>query len=103
MYAIIVAGGKQHKVEIGQEIRLEKIAQDVGSKVELSPVLLISSEQDVKIGQPILNEAKVTATIIEQGRGKKILVFKKKRRKGYKVKRGHRQPYTLVRIENIAA
>lgn len=102
MYAVIAAGGKQYKVEAGQVLRLEKLAGEVGQKVELAPVLMIGGEGEPQIGQPHLAGA-VGATIIEQGKGKKVVVFKKKRRKGYQVKRGHRQPFTAVRIEDIPA
>ncbi len=102
MYAVIASGGKQYKVETGQVLRLEKLAGEVGDKVELAPVLMIGGEGEPQIGQPHL-EGAVNATIIEQGKAKKIVVFKKKRRKGYRVKRGHRQPFTAVRIEDIPA
>lgn len=102
MYAVIAAGGKQYKVESGQVLRLEKLIGEVGEKVELGPVLMIGGEGEPKIGQPHL-EGAVSATIIEQGKAKKVVVFKKKRRKGYRVKRGHRQQFTAVRIEDIPA
>lgn len=102
MYAIIANGGKQYKVEQGEIIRLEKMAGDVGQSIDLGPVLMVGGEGEAKIGQPHL-EGQVSATILEQGKGKKIMVLKKKRRKGYRVKRGHRQPFTAVRIEGISA
>ena len=76
---------------------------EVGDTVELSDVLLVADGEDVKIGQPVVDGAKVVAKIAEQGKDKKVIVFKKKRRKGYKVKRGHRQPYTALTIEEISA
>ena len=103
MYAVIATGGKQYKVEAGQVLRLEKLAGEVGQTVELSPVLMVGGEGEPKIGQPFLEGSSVKATIIEQGKAKKVVVFKKKRRKGYRVKRGHRQHYTAVRIEDIPA
>lgn len=103
MYAVIASGGKQYKVEAGQILRLEKLAGEVGEKVQLEPVLMIGGEGEPKIGQPFVEGSSVIATIIDQGKAKKVVVFKKKRRKGYKVKRGHRQPYTAVRIEEIPA
>ena len=102
MYAIIAAGGKQYKVEPGQVIRLEKMPGQVGQKLELEPVLMIGGEGEPRIGRPRL-EGKVSATILEQGKARKVMVLKKKRRKGYRVKRGHRQQYTAVRIEAIEA
>jgi large subunit ribosomal protein L21 len=102
MYAVIATGGKQYKIEPGNVLRLEKLAGNVGEKVELAPVLMVGGEGEPKIGQPHL-EGLVQATILEQGKGRKVMVFKKKRRKGYRVKRGHRQPYTAVRIESIDA
>ena len=103
MYAIIIAGGKQHKVEVGQLLRLEKIDAAPGDQVALAPVLLVGNEnEEPKIGRPFL-EGEVKAKVIEQGKARKILIMKKKRRKGYRVKRGHRQPYTAVRIEAIEA
>ncbi len=102
MYAVIATGGKQYKVEPGQVLRLEKLPGEVGQSIELAPVLMVGGEGEAKIGRPHL-EGQVSATILEQGKGKKVLVLKKKRRKGYRVKRGHRQPFTAVRIEAIQA
>ena len=102
MYAVIKTGGKQYKVEPGQVLRLEKAPGEVGQKIQLAPVLMIGGEGEPRIGQPEL-QAKVAATILEQGKARKVMVFKKKRRKGYRVKRGHRQQYTAVRIEAIEA
>ena len=103
MYAIIIAGGKQHKVEVGQMLRLEKIDAAPGDTVALAPVLLVGNEnEEPKIGRPFL-DGDVKATVIEQGKARKILIMKKKRRKGYRVKRGHRQHYTQVRITAIEA
>ncbi len=102
MYAVIATGGKQYKVEPGQVLRFEKLTGEVGDKIALSPVLMVGGEGEPKIGQPHL-EGSVAATVLEQGKAKKVLVMKKKRRKGYRVKRGHRQPYTAVRIEAIEA
>ncbi|KMY67438.1 50S ribosomal protein L21 [Desulfocarbo indianensis] len=102
MYAIIANGGKQYKVEPGQTLRLEKLPGEVGQAVELAPVLMLGGEGEAQIGQPHLS-GQVSAVIVEQGKSKKVLMLKKKRRKGYSVKRGHRQPYTAVRIEAIQA
>ncbi|MBU0674552.1 MAG: 50S ribosomal protein L21 [Proteobacteria bacterium] len=103
MYAIVRTGGKQYQVAPGDQVRVEKITGTVGESVELSDVLLVAEGEEIKIGQPVLEGAKVSATIVEQGQAKKVMVFKKKRRKGYQVKRGHRQLYTALRIEGISA
>ncbi|MCF8032746.1 MAG: 50S ribosomal protein L21 [Desulfarculaceae bacterium] len=103
MYAVIATGGKQYKVEAGQVLRLEKLAGEVGETVELAPVLMLGGEGEPTIGQPYVEGASIKATILEQGKAKKITVFKKKRRKGYQVKRGHRQHFTAVRINDISA
>ena len=103
MYAVIASGGKQYKVEAGQVLRLEKLAGEVGETVELTPVLMLGGEGEPQIGQPSLEGMSIKATIVEQGKAKKVMVFKKKRRKGYQVKRGHRQPFTAVRISEIPA
>ena len=102
MYAVIATGGKQYKVSEGDTVRVEKLEGDVGSKVEISEVLMVGGD-DLKIGTPNVEKAKVTGLIVEQGKAKKILVFKKKRRKGYKKMQGHRQQYTALKIEKIKA
>jgi len=101
-YAIIRTGGKQYQVSAGSLVRVEKIAGNVGDTVELKDVLALIDGDDAKIGQPTVEGAVVTATIVEQDKGKKVLVFKKKRRKGYRVKRGHRQMYTALKIADIS-
>ena len=103
MYAIVANGGKQYKLEPGQVLRLEKMTGEVGDKINIEPVLLVSGEGEPQVGTPYVDGAAVEATIIEQGKGRKIVVFKKKRRKGYRVKRGHRQHFTAVRVEAIKA
>jgi large subunit ribosomal protein L21 len=103
MYAIIRTGGKQYQVAQGDQLRVEKLAGNVGETVELSEVLLVGAGEQLNIGQPVVEGAKVTATIVAQGKAKKVMVFKKKRRKGYQVKNGHRQQYTALRIEGISA
>ncbi|NPB10043.1 MAG: 50S ribosomal protein L21 [Thermodesulfobacteria bacterium] len=103
MYAVIKTGGKQYKVSPGDVIRVEKIPGDPGQEIELSEVLLVGEGNEVKIGQPLVEGAKVIATIVEQGRSRKIIVFKKKRRKNYRRKRGHRQYYTDLQIKEIQA
>ena len=103
MYAIVRTGGKQYQVEAGDTLRVEKLLGEVGDTVELSEVLLVVDGETVKIGQPMVDGAKVVAKIVEQGRHKKIIVFKKKRRKGYRLRKGHRQSYTALKIEEISA
>jgi large subunit ribosomal protein L21 len=103
MYAVLKSGGKQYKVEEGQVLRLEKLAGDVGSSVKFDQVLLIADGEDIKIGQPILDDVSVDAHIVEQGKAPKILVFKYKRRKRYRRKHGHRQQFTAVQIDSINA
>jgi large subunit ribosomal protein L21 len=101
MYAVIRSGGKQYRVAPGQTIRLETVAGDVGSKVELGNVLLVENDGNVQVGSPLIANAKIEATVVEQDRAKKILVFKKKRKKQYRRTQGHRQNYTAVRIDSI--
>ena len=101
MYAVIRSGGKQYRVSPGQTIRLEKVAGEVGAKVELGDVLLVENEGNVQIGSPLVANVKVEATVVENDRKKKILVFKKKRKKQYRRTAGHRQDFTAVRIDKI--
>ena len=103
MYAIVRTGGKQYQVACGDQVRVEKLEGSVGDSVDLNDVLLVADGADIKIGQPLLDNAKVTATIAEQGKGKKVIVFKKKRRKGYRLRKGHRQAYTALKIDEISA
>lgn len=101
MLAVIQTGGKQYVVKPGDRIKVEKLQGEIGDSVELSKVLLIKKEGEVKIGKPCLDNFKVVATVLEQGRGPKVIVFKKKPKKGYKRKKGHRQFYTLLEIKEI--
>ncbi len=101
MYAVIRSGGKQARVAPGDTLRLEKLDGAVGDSVELAEVLLLGDEGEPKVGTPLVDGAKVRGTILAQGRGEKITVFKMKRRKGYRRKNGHRQSYTEVRIDAI--
>ncbi|MEW6327105.1 MAG: 50S ribosomal protein L21 [Thermodesulfobacteriota bacterium] len=101
MYAVVKTGGKQYKISSGDVVRVEKLAGNVGDAVTLSDVLLVAKEGAIKIGQPTVAGAQVTGKIIDQARADKIIVFKKKRRKGYSKKQGHRQPYTALKIEDI--
>jgi len=101
MYAVIKTGGKQYRVAEGQKLRVEKLAGNAGDKVTFDEVLLVGGDAP-KIGQPIVKGASVAAEIVGQDRGKKIVVFKFKRRKNYRRKNGHRQPYTELKITGIS-
>ena len=103
MYAVMTSGGKQYKVEEGETLQVEKIPGDVGSSVTFDRVLMISDDDTISIGQPVLDDASVEGHIVEQGKSKKIIVFKYKRRKRYRRKHGHRQQYTAVKIDRIKA
>ena len=101
-YAIIQAGGKQFRVTEGQVIRVPSLAAKVGSSVEFD-VLVSSNGDQIDVGAPLVDGSRVTGVVVEHGRGPKIIVFKKKRRKQYKKTHGHRQDFTAVRIESIGA
>lgn len=101
-YAIIKTGGKQYRVSQGETLRVEKLPGDVGAKVEFNEILLVGGEK-VVVGKPTVAGAKVVASIVAQDRAKKIIVFKMRRRKNYRRKNGHRQPYTELRIESVSA
>jgi large subunit ribosomal protein L21 len=102
MYAVIKTGGKQYRVTEGDRLRVEKLAGEVGGTVELDEVLMLGGDAP-KIGKPTVAGAKVVAEIVAQDRAKKIIVFKIKRRKNYRRKSGHRQPFTELRIKAIQA
>jgi large subunit ribosomal protein L21 len=102
MYAVIKTGGKQYKVAQGDKIRVEKLAGSVGDTVTFDQVLLLGGDA-LKIGMPLVAGAKVQAKVIAQDRAKKIIVFKFRRRKNYRRKNGHRQPYTALEITGITA
>ena len=100
-YAIFKTGGKQFKVAVGDKLRVEKLAGDVGSSITFADVLLVGNEGTFKIGQPLVSGAKVEAKITAQDRDKKIIVFKFRRRKNYRRKNGHRQPFTALEITGV--
>ncbi len=102
MYAIIATGGKQYKVSEGDIITIEKLGIEAGEKVTFDQVLAVSGN-DLKIGNPTVDGATVDATVVKEGRGKKVIVYKYKRKTGYHKKNGHRQSYTQVKIEKINA
>ena len=100
MYAVIRSGGKQHRVEPGSAVRVEKLSGDVGDTIEFDEVLMTGGDQ-TRIGQPLVSGAKVVGKITAQARGPKITIFKLKRRKGYRRKQGHRQAYTEILVDRI--
>ncbi len=101
MYAVIKTGGKQYRVANGDVIAVEKLAGDPGSTVSLETVLMLNDDKSSTVGTPIVEGAAVSAEVLEQTRGDKIIVFKKKRRKGYRRTRGHRQDLTVLRITDV--
>jgi large subunit ribosomal protein L21 len=101
MFAIVKTGGKQYRVGSGDQIVVERIAGDVGTEISLTEVLAVGDGDSSAVGRPMLANTLVRAKIVQQPRGTKVLVFKKKRRKNYRRKRGHRQELTVLRIEEI--
>ncbi|WP_425446590.1 50S ribosomal protein L21 [Dethiothermospora halolimnae] len=101
MYAVIETGGKQYRVQEGDTVFVEKIQGNENDKVVFDKVLLVSNDGDIKVGKPHVEGGEVEGTILEQGKAKKIIVFKYKAKKDYRRKQGHRQPYTKVKIEKI--
>jgi len=101
MYAVIASGGKQYRVSKGDILRLEKLEGDIGSDLIFSNVLLLADDENLQIGRPMVKDAIVKAHIVEQDRAKKIIVFKYKRRKRFRRKRGHRQYYTAIKVDSI--
>ena len=103
MYAVIVTGGKQYRVQEGDEFRIEKLDGQVGDNVVFDEVLVVSDDNGVKVGKPVIEGAKVEAEILDNGKAKKVIAFKYKPKKGYRKKKGHRQPFTKVKINSINA
>ncbi len=103
MHAVIATGGKQYRVKEGDVLRVEKLGQEQGSKVELNEVLMVSDGETHKIGTPVLEGAKVTAEVMSNGRSKKVKIMKFKRRKHHMKQMGHRQSYTEIKIKSIKA
>lgn len=101
MYAVVNTGGKQYKVQEGQVYRFEKLPGDVGAPVSFDRVLMFADGKNMQIGQPMVPDVAVQGHIVEQDKSRKVLVFKYKRRKRYRRKLGHRQPYTAVKIDRI--
>lgn len=103
MHAVIKTGGKQYRVSEGTVLKVEKLLGDKGASIEFSEVLSVGDGDSIKVGTPTVAGATVLAEIVEQGRDKKVIVFKKKRRKGYTKRQGHRQSFTAVKIGQIKA
>ncbi len=103
MYAVIRAGGKQYRVHEGQTLRVEALTAEPGATVEFDQVLMVGEGGDVQIGAPYLEGGKVTAEVLDHGRGRKVTTIRFKRRQKYRRKIGHRQPYTQVKITGISA
>lgn len=103
MYAVIKTGGKQYRVAAGQKLKIEQIPADIGQEISLDQVLSVGEGESLQIGTPLVSGAVVTATVLAQGRHDKIKIFKMRRRKHYQKRQGHRQNYTEIRIDAIAA
>jgi large subunit ribosomal protein L21 len=103
MYAVIKTGGKQYRVSPGDSIDVEKLPYEVGERIELDEVLLVANGSKAKIGQPLVEGAKVKATVTRQARGRKVVIYKYRPSKRYRRKKGHRQHYTRLRIDEIVA
>ncbi|MGD2206073.1 MAG: 50S ribosomal protein L21 [Anaerolineae bacterium] len=101
MYAVIKTGGKQYRVSPGDSIEVEKLPYKVGEIIELNKVLLVVNGSGAKIGRPMVDGAKVKATVTRQTKGRKVVIFKYRPSKRYRRKKGHRQPYTRLRIDEI--
>ncbi|MDP5254403.1 MULTISPECIES: 50S ribosomal protein L21 [unclassified Vibrio] len=103
MYAVFQSGGKQHRVSEGQTLRLEKLDVETGSTVEFDKVLLVANGEDIKVGAPLVEGGKVTAEVVQHGRGDKVKIVKFRRRKHSRKQQGHRQWFTEVKITGINA
>ena len=103
MYAVVRTGGKQYRLGVGDSVKVEKLSDEVGNIVELSQILMVSDEGEVKVGTPLVTGASVKAEIVGHGRNKKIRVFKMKRRKKYRRTQGHRQAFTQLKVTEINA
>lgn len=103
MYAVITTGGKQYRVSPGDIVRIESLDAKKGDTVEINEVYMIADGDKVSVGKPTLSSAKVTAEVVEEGRGEKLLIFKHRRRKGYRRTNGHRQNYTAIKVKEITA
>ena len=102
MYAVVKTGGKQYKVAPGEKVKVEQIPADVGAQVTLDQVLMVGEGESVRVGTPTVAGVAVMATVVAQGRGDKVKIFKMRRRKHYQKHQGHRQGYTELKIDSIA-
>ena len=103
MYAVIKTGGKQYRVAPGEKLKIEQIPADIGSEIVLDQILMVADGEAVTVGTPLVIGATVKATVVAHGRGDKVQIFKMRRRKHYQKHQGHRQNYTEIRIDGIAA
>ncbi|MDD4565776.1 MAG: 50S ribosomal protein L21 [Eubacteriales bacterium] len=103
MYAVIETGGKQYKVQAGDVITIEKLKAFAGDEVTFDKVLLMSDGEKVQVGAPIIEAAKVYGSVVENGKREKVIIYKYKSKKDYRKKQGHRQPYTMVKIESLSS
>ena len=103
MYAVIKTGGKQYRVAPGEKLKIEQIPADIGSEIVLDQILMVADGEAVTVGTPLVSGATVKATVVSHGRGDKVQIFKMRRRKHYQKHQGHRQNYTEIRIDGIAA
>lgn len=102
MYAVVETGGKQYKVSVGQVLEVETLAAQAGDKVELNRVLVVSQDDQVRVGSPLVEGAKVVAQVLGHDRGPKVIIFRYMAKERFRHKRGHRQGYTRIKIEEIA-
>ncbi|MCW5599906.1 50S ribosomal protein L21 [Nitrosomonas sp.] len=103
MYAVIKTGGKQYRVEVGNKLKVEQLPAEAGSDLVIEQVLMVSEGENISVGKPFLESAKVNATVLSHGRHDKIRIFKMRRRKHYQKHQGHRQNYTEIQITGISA
>ncbi len=103
MYAVVKTGGKQYRVSPGDSIEVEKLPYELGQQIELDEVLLVAKGSDTEIGQPLVEGAKVKATVTRQAKGRKVIIFKYRSSKRYRRKKGHRQDHTRLRIDEIVS
>ena len=102
MYAVIKTGGKQYRVSSGEKVKVEQLAADIGSQITIDQVLMVADGDKISIGKPLVDGAKVQATVVNHGRGDKVKIFKLRRRKHFKKQQGHRQNYTEIQVDQIS-
>lgn len=103
MFAIVETGGKQYRVQEGDVITVEKLNVEAGEKIVFDKVLMLSDGETIKVGAPYVESCNVTGTVVENGKGPKVIIFKYKAKKDYRKKQGHRQPYTMIKIDKVSA